>query len=60
MTCLTCRTEFEPRRRDHRFCSAACRLQAFLTRRDRQRTDRDAKLRMLLREALGLLEETKR
>ncbi len=60
MTCLTCRTEFEPRRRDHRFCSAACRLQAFLARREAKRQERDAQVRMLLREALELLEETTR
>ena len=55
--CTTCGTEFEPKRRDHRFCSAACRLQAFLARRDAQRQERDAQVRMLLREALGMLEE---
>ncbi len=53
--CTTCRTEFEPKRRDHRFCSAACRLQAFLARRDNQRAERDARLRRLLKEALGVL-----
>ncbi len=55
--CTTCGTEFEPKRRDHRFCSAACRLQAFLARREAHRQERDAKVRMLLREALGLLEK---
>ncbi len=55
--CTTCRTEIEPKRRDHRFCSAACRLQAFLARREAHRQERDVKVRMLLREALGMLEE---
>ena len=58
--CTTCGSEFEPKRRDHRFCSAACRLQAFLARREAKHQDRDAHVRMLLREALELLEETKR
>ncbi len=57
MTCLICRSAFAPRRRDHRFCSAACRLQAFLTRREALRQNRDAQVRMLLRQALELLKE---
>ncbi len=56
MTCLTCRSEFEPRRRDHRYCSAACRLQAFLARREAKHQDRDAQVRLKLQEALALLE----
>ncbi len=55
--CTTCGTEFEPKRRDHRFCSAACRLQAFVVRRETQRQNRDAQVRMLLRQALELLKE---
>ena len=57
MTCLTCRTEFEPRRRDHVFCSAKCRLRAFEAKREAKRQERDAQVRMLLREALELLEQ---
>ncbi len=53
--CTTCGTEFEPKRRDHRFCSAACRLQAFLARRESHRQERDAKVCMLLREARAVL-----
>ena len=53
--CTTCGTEFEPKRRDHRFCSAACRLQAFVVRRETQRQERDATVRILLGEALNLL-----
>ncbi len=60
MTCLTCGTEFEPRRRDHRFCSPKCRLRAFEAKREAKHQDRDAQVRMLLREALELLEETTR
>ncbi len=58
MTCLTCRTEFEPRRRDHRYCSAKCRPRAFEAKREAKREGRDAQVRMRLREALELLEET--
>ncbi len=56
MTCLTCGTDFEPRRRDHVFCSAACRLQAFLARREALRQNRNAQVRLKLQEALALLE----
>ncbi len=56
--CDQCGQAFEPRRRDHRFCSAECRLQAFLARRDAQRQEWHAQVRMRLREALELLEET--
>ncbi len=57
MTCLTCGTDFEPRRRDHVFCSAACRLQAFLARREALRQDRNAKMRILLEQALEALDD---
>ncbi len=60
MTCLTCATDFEAKRGHHRYCSAACRLQAFLARREAKHQERDAQVRMLLREALELLEETTR
>ncbi len=60
MACLTCGTEFAPRRRDHRYCSPKCRLRAFEAKREAKHQDRDAHVRMLLREALELLEETKR
>ncbi len=62
--CTTCRTEFEPKRRDHRFCSAECRLQAFLAKKEAKRQERDSQVRLHLKAAradmeaaLGLLEE---
>ena len=58
--CATCGTDFEPKRQAHQYCSAACRLQAFVARRDHQWRERDTKLRLLLREALELLKETER
>ncbi len=59
MTCLTCGTDFEPRRRDHRFCSTACRLQAFLARREAKRQERDAQVRMVLLTALEAMQEAR-
>ncbi len=56
-TCHHCGQAFEPRRRDHRYCSAACRLQAFLARREAKCQERDAKVRMLLRQALEALDD---
>ncbi len=57
MTCLTCRTEFEPRRRDHVFCSAKCRLRAFEAKREAKCQERDAQVRVLLRQALEALDD---
>ncbi len=57
MTCLTCGTDFEPRRRDHVFCSAKCRLRAFEAKREAERQNRDAQVRMLLRQALEALDD---
>ena len=66
MACLTCGTEFEPKRRDHRFCSAKCRLRAFEAKREAKRQGRDAQVRMLLltgeeniQEARELLKQTR-
>ena len=58
MTCA-CGTSFEPRRKDHRFCSAKCRLAGFQHEREAKLRERDAKVRLLLGEALGLLEPEK-
>ncbi len=55
-TCATCQSVFEVRRKDHRFCSAKCRLAWFHQKQDRKRGERDAKVRLLLGEALRLLE----
>lgn len=56
MTCPVCGAPFEVRRKDHRFCSAKCRLAGFQQRRELKRRERDAKVRLLLNEALGLLD----
>jgi hypothetical protein len=58
MTC-PCGATFEPRRKDHRFCSATCRLAGFQHEREAKRRERDAKVRLLLGEAMGLLEPEK-
>ncbi len=57
MTCLTCGTDFEAKRGHHRYCSPKCRLKAFEARREALRQNRNAKVRMLLRQALELLKE---
>ena len=59
MTCLTCGTDFEAKRGHHRYCSAACRLQAFLARREAKHQDRDAQVRMLLTTALEAVQEAR-
>ena len=59
MTCLTCRTEFQAQRGHHRYCSAACRLQAFLARREAKRQERDAHVRMVLLTALEAVQEAR-
>jgi len=53
--CAFCKTPFEVRRKNHRYCSARCRLTAFQGKRDGRIQDRDAKVRLLLKEALRLL-----
>ncbi len=57
MACLTCGTDFEAKRGHHRYCSAACRLQAFLARREALRQNRNAKVRILLEQALEALDD---
>ncbi len=59
MACLTCGTEFEPRRRDHRYCSAKCRLRAFEAKREAERQNRDAQVRMVLLTALEAVQEAR-
>ena len=59
MTCLTCGTEFEAKRRDQRCCSAKCRLKAFEAKREARHQDRDAQVRMLLTTALEAVQEAK-
>lgn len=56
MTCAACGTSFEPRRKDHRFCSAKCRLAGFQQTQQVRGRERDAKVRLLLKEALALLD----
>ncbi len=59
MTCLTCGTDFEPRRRDHVFCSAKCRLRAFEAKREAEHRNRDAHVRMVLLTALEAVQEAR-
>ncbi len=59
MTCLTCGTEFEPKRRDHRYCSPKCRLRAFEAKREAKHQERDAQVRMLLLTALEAVQEAR-
>lgn len=59
MPCAKCGTPFAVRRKDHRFCSAKCRLAGFQHERETTRREREAKVRLLLTEALGLLEPEK-
>jgi len=59
MACPTCRTEFEPRRRDHVFCSAKCRLRAFEAKREAKHQDRDAQVRILLLTAEENIQEAR-
>jgi predicted nucleic acid-binding Zn ribbon protein len=58
MTCAACGGSFEQRRKDHRYCSAKCRLAGFQQARELARRERDAKVRLLLNEALALLAES--
>lgn len=59
MTCPTCGTPFEARRRDHRFCTAKCRLEAFTQRKAQAQAERDAQCRLLLTTALEAVSEAK-
>ena len=59
MTCLTCRTDFEAKRRDHRFCSAKCRLRAFEAKQEAKGQERDAHVRMVLLTALEAVQEAR-
>lgn len=51
VACPGCEKPFQPRRKDQRFCSTKCRLAAFQERREQDRHDRDAHVRIKLREA---------
>jgi len=55
MTC-PCGTTCEPRRKNHRFGSAKCRPAGFQQKQEHERRERDAKVRLLLKEVLALLE----
>lgn len=63
VACPGCGKSFEPRRPNHRYCSTTCRVVWFQQKETRARRERDAMVRMKLREAqhavneaLGLLE----
>ena len=58
--CESCGATFNVRRKDHRYCSSECRLRGFAARRAQAQADEKARVRLLLRQALELLEETKR
>lgn len=49
VVCPGCAQPFEPRRTNQRFCSAKCRLVGYQQKQEKQRRDRDAKARLLLR-----------
>ena len=55
--CATCQRDFEVRRKAHRFCSAKCRLAWFHQKQAREREERDARVRLLLKDALELLSD---
>ena len=59
MPCAVCGKLFEVRRKDHRFCSGKCRLVWFQEKPEKERRERDAKVRLLLKDALTLLEPEK-
>lgn len=56
--CLGCQKPFQPRRPNQRYCSTPCRAVAFQRRRDQAQAERDAKVRLHLKEALALLEDS--
>ena len=56
MTCVTCSRPFEAKRKDHRFCSATCRLAAFHAKDGADQRERDDKIRLLLRTATESLD----
>lgn len=60
MRCAVCDKGFSPKHPRGRFCSSRCRLAAWQQRRAQAQADTEAQVRMLLKEALQLLEETKR
>jgi predicted nucleic acid-binding Zn ribbon protein len=55
--CATCGTPFEARRKDHRFCSAKCRLAGFQQKQEQERREQDAQVRLLLRTVIETAQE---
>ncbi len=55
--CAVCGTLFEVHRKDHRFCSAKCRMIGFQQKQEQGQRERDAAVRLKLREALALMEK---
>ena len=55
--CAGCGKPFAQRRPNHRYCSPACRMAAFQAKQGKDRAERDAKVRLKLREAIELLED---
>lgn len=59
VACPGCTKLFAPRRPNHRYCSTTCRVVWFQQKETRDRRERDAKVRLLLKEALTLLDPEK-
>lgn len=56
MKCQVCSKGFEPKHPRARFCSSRCRVLAWHERRAKIQADREGRVRMLLVEALRVLE----
>lgn len=57
--CPGCQKPFPPRRPNHRYCSAKCRLVAFQQKQAGQQAERDAQIRLLLRTVIESAQEAK-
>jgi hypothetical protein len=60
MPCAVCGMPFEVRRPNQRYCAPKCRGVAFAQRRTQDRTERDARVRIKLREAQHAVAEALR
>ncbi len=56
MLCVVCAKAFSPKHPRGRFCSSRCRLAAWHRRRAQAQADEKAQVRLLLRQALAVLE----
>jgi len=55
--CPGCGSPFAPRRPNHKYCGAKCRMLAFHGKQGADRRERDAKVRLKLREAQHAVNE---